>query len=142
MFNDDWMRKKGYLDKTGLTARDLVASREATPLFTLNRHDTVARAVQVMTDHDYSQIPITDGGRFIGSVSETRLYQAIVQNPEVKGRPVEAIMQPAFPFADISMDMDALARMITPESPAVLVRDFKSQETFIITRWDVIRALG
>ena len=32
--------------------------------------------------------------------------------------------------------------MITPDNPAVLVRDFKSQETFIITRWDVIRALG
>jgi predicted transcriptional regulator len=51
-------------------------------------------------------------------------------------------MQPAFPFADVSMDMDALARMITPDNSAVLVRDFKSQETFIITRWDVIRALG
>jgi cystathionine beta-synthase len=34
MFNDDWMRKKGYLDKTGLTARDLVALRPSTPLFT------------------------------------------------------------------------------------------------------------
>jgi cystathionine beta-synthase len=142
MFNDDWMRKKGYLDKAGLTARDLVASRPAAPLFTLDRHDTVSRAVVVMTEHDYSQIPITDGGRFIGSVSETRLYQAIVQDPEVKGRPVETIMQPAFPFADISMGMEALSRMITPETPAVLVRDFKSQETFIITRWDVIRALG
>jgi hypothetical protein len=32
--------------------------------------------------------------------------------------------------------------MITPESPAVLVRDFKTQDTYIITRWDVIRALG
>jgi predicted transcriptional regulator len=51
-------------------------------------------------------------------------------------------MQPAFPFADISMALDALATMITPELPAVLVRDFKSQDTYIITRWDVIRALG
>ncbi|HXT72150.1 MAG TPA: pyridoxal-phosphate dependent enzyme, partial [Vicinamibacterales bacterium] len=142
MFNDDWMRKKGYLDKAGLTARDIVAVRPATPLFSLDRHDTVSRAVTVMTEHDYSQIPITDGGRFIGSVSETRLYQAIVQDPEVKGRQVETIMQPAFPFADISMGMEALSRMITPETPAVLVRDFKSQETYIITRWDVIRALG
>ena len=96
-----------------------------------------------MTEHDYSQIPVTDGGRFIGSVSETRLYQAIVQRSRGQGRtPIETIMQPAFPFADISMDMDALATMITPESPAVLVRDFKSQDTYIITRWDVIRALG
>jgi cystathionine beta-synthase len=142
MFNDDWMRKKGYLDKAGLTARDLVASRPSAPLATLERTDTVSRAVEVMTAHDYSQIPVTDGGRFIGSVNETRLYQAILKEPDVKTRPIETIMQPAFPFADISMDLEALATMITPESPAVLVRDFKSHDTYIITRWDVIRALG
>jgi cystathionine beta-synthase len=142
MFNDDWMRKKGYLDKAGLTARDVVAARPSTPLFTLDRTDTVSRAIEVMTAHDYSQIPVIDGGRFIGSVSETRLYQAIVKDPDVKSHPIETIMQPAFPFADISMGLDALATMITPESPAVLVRDFKTQETFIVTRWDVIRALG
>lgn len=142
MFNDDWMRKKGYLATAGLTARDLVASRPSTPLSTLDPHDTVSRAVEVMTANDYSQIPVTNGGRFIGSVNETRLYQAIVKDPEVKTRPIETIMQPAFPFADISMTLDALATMITPESPAVLVRDFKTQDTYIITRWDVIRALG
>ena len=32
----------------------------------------------------------------------------------------------------------ALAAMISPETPAVLVRDSKSQDTFIITRWDVV----
>jgi len=142
MFNDDWMRKKGYLATAGLTARDLVSARPSTPLITLDPHDTVSRAVEVMTANDYSQIPVTDGGRFIGSINETRLYQAIVKDPEVKTRPIETIMQPAFPFADISMTLDALATMITPESPAVLVRDFKTQDTYIITRWDVIRALG
>ncbi len=142
MFNDDWMRKKGYLGADGLTARDLVSARPSAPLFTLDRHDTVRSAIEVMTAHDYSQIPITDEGRFIGSITDTHLYQAIVKDPDVKTRAIETIMQPAFPFADISMDLPALATMITPESPAVLVRDFKSQDTFIVTRWDVIRALG
>ena len=142
MFNDDWMRKKGYLGTAGLTARDLVAQRASAPLFTLDRHDTVSRAIEVMTAHDYSQIPVIDQGRFIGSINDTHLYQAIVRDPEVKSKPIEAIMQPAFPFADVSMDLVALSTMITPQNPAVLVRDFKSQDTFIITRWDVIRALG
>src|SRR6187402_167719 len=78
MYNDDWMRKKGYLGTAGLTARDLVARRPATPLFTLDRHDTVSRAIEVMTEHDYSQIPVIDQGRFIGSINDTHLYQAIV----------------------------------------------------------------
>ena len=142
MFNDDWMREKGFLEKTGLVARDLVATRERTPLVTLSHLDTVARAIQVMTQHDFSQIPVTDGGRVVGSVSETHLFEEIVRRPGLKSRPIEAVMQPAFPFVDISTGIDALATMITPENSAVLVRDFKSDETFIITRWDVIGALG
>lgn len=142
MFNDDWMRAKGFLEKTGLTARDLVASRAQTRLVTVERTDSVARAVQVMTEHDYSQIPVTADGRVVGSVNETSLYAEIVSHPEVKTRPVEAIMRPAFPFVDISTGIDALAAMITPESSAVLVRDFKSDDTYIITRWDVMQALG
>jgi cystathionine beta-synthase len=95
-----------------------------------------------MTAHDYSQIPVTDDGRIVGSVSETRLFSAIVKNPEIKGKAIDLIMQPAFPFVDISAGIDALATMITPDTPAVLVRDFKSQDTFIITRWDVMQALN
>jgi cystathionine beta-synthase len=142
MFNDDWMRGKGFLEKTGLTARDLVASRQHTPLVTLERNDTVTRAIQIMTAHDYSQIPVTDDGRIVGSVSETRLFAAIVKNPEIKTKAIDLVMQPAFPFVDISAGVDALATMITPDTPAVLVRDFKSQDTFIITRWDVMQALN
>jgi cystathionine beta-synthase len=142
MFNDDWMREKGFLEKTGLTARDLVSSRKQTPLVALERTDVVTRAIQVMTENDYSQVAVTDGGRIIGSVSETHLYSAIVQHPDCKTQPIEAIMQPAFPFVDISTGIDALATMITPDTSAVLVRDFKSQDTYIITRWDVMQALS
>jgi cystathionine beta-synthase len=142
MFNDDWMREKGFLEKTGLSARDLVASRGSTPLVALERRDTVARAIQIMLDNDYSQIPVTDGGRIVGSVSETRLYSDIVKRPEIKTRAVDVVMQPAFPFVDISTGIDALAGMLTPDTPAVLVKDFKSDQTFIITRWDVMQALS
>jgi cystathionine beta-synthase len=95
-----------------------------------------------MTEHGYSQIPVAADGRIVGSLSETQLYAEIVKNPEVAKAPVESIMQPAFPFADISTSVESLAGMLTPENPAVLVRDFKSQQTFIITRSDVIQALS
>ena len=95
-----------------------------------------------MTEHAYSQIPVVADGRLVGSVNEGRLFDQIVRKPELLKGPVEAIMEPALPFADISADLEALAGMMTPDSPAVLVRDFKSDETYIITRWDVIKALS
>src|SRR5438132_3474238 len=44
MYNDDWMRDQGFLEKTGLVARDLVATKHRAPLVTLDRADTVTHA--------------------------------------------------------------------------------------------------
>jgi cystathionine beta-synthase len=141
MYNDEWMGAKGFLEVTGTTARDLVAAGVSGELFTVEAAHSVEEAARLMSLHDFSQVSITKEGRIIGSLNETHLYEEIVRNPGVKKEPVEAIMQPAFPFVDISTPVELLATMITPSNPAVLIRDFKTDKTFIITRSDVIRVL-
>ena len=141
MFNDDWMREKGFLEKSGMTAKDLVASRISGELFAVEASRPVEEAVRVMSDHDFSQISITREGRVVGSLNETHLFDEFLRNPDIKREPVETIMQPAFPFVDISTPVELLSTMITPQNPAVLVRDFKTDKNFIITRSDVIRVL-
>jgi cystathionine beta-synthase len=141
MYNDEWMGAKGFLEVTGTTARDLVATGVSGELFTVEAIRTVEEAARLMSHHDFSQVSITKEGRIIGSLNETHLYEEIVRTPGVKKEPVESIMQPAFPFIDISTPMELLSTMITPGNPAVLIRDFKTDKTFIITRSDVIRVL-
>ncbi len=141
MFNDDWMREKGFLEKSGMTARDLVASGVSGELFAVEASEPVEEAVKMMSAHDFSQISITRDRRLVGSLNETHLYTELVRNADVLRQPVESIMRPAFPFVDVSTPIELLSTMITPENPAVLVRDFKTDKTFIITRSDVIRVL-
>jgi cystathionine beta-synthase len=141
MFNQDWMREKGFIEKHGLTARDLVATRMAGELCSIEASEPVENAVRTMAEHDFSQISVTKDNRLVGSLNETQLYAQLVRSPDVKTQNVESIMMPAFPFVDISTPVDLLSSMITPENPAVLVRDFKTDKTFIITRSDVIRVL-
>jgi len=141
MFNDEWMRAKGFLEKAGMTAATLVASGLSGELCSIEATEPIDAAVRLMREHDFSQISITHDRRLVGSLNETHLYEALLRDPEVVKRPVHEIMQPAFPFVDISTNVDQLATMITPANPAVLVRDFKTDKTFIITRTDVIRLL-
>jgi cystathionine beta-synthase len=141
MFNDDWMRERGFIEKVGMTARDLVAAGVSGELFSLECNEPVEHAIRVMTENDFSQISVTHEDRMVGSLSEAQLYAELVGNPGVRSQPVETIMQPAFPFVDISTPVDLLSKMISPESPAVLVRDFKTDKTFIITRSDLMRVL-
>jgi cystathionine beta-synthase len=142
MFNDEWMSEKGFLEKSGMTARDLVALRVSGELYTIEASRPVEDAVKVMSEHDFSQISVTRDGRVVGSLNEAHLYAEFVRSPDIKRQPVESIMQPAFPFVDASTPVDLLATMITPQSPAVLVRDFKTDKNFIITRSDIIRVLS
>jgi cystathionine beta-synthase len=141
MFNDEWMRTKGFLEVSGMTARDLVALGVSGELFAVEAAQPVEQAVRVMSDHDFSQISVTKNGRIVGSLNETHLYEEFIRDPDLKAKPVEAIMQPAFPFVDASTPVQLLSPMITPDNPALLVRDFKTQKTFIITRSDIIRVL-
>ena len=141
MFNDDWMRAKGFLETSGMTARDLVAQGLSGELCSIEGNEPVEHAVALMSQHDFSQISIMRDRRLVGSLNESHLYAQLVRNPAVKREPVESIMLPAFPFVDASTPVDLLSTMITAENPAVLVRDFKSEKTFIITRSDVIRVL-
>ena len=141
MFNDDWMKEKGFIEKTGMTAGDLVADRLSGELLSLECNEPVAQAIRVMAENDFSQISITHDKRLVGSLNEAHLYEELVKDSNIKGQPVETIMEPAFPFVDASTPVDLLATMITPHNRAVLVRDFKTDKTFIITRSDLIRVL-
>jgi cystathionine beta-synthase len=141
MFNDEWMRERGFLEKSGMTAANLVTSGLSGELRSIEAGEPVEAAVRLMRDHDFSQISITRDRRLVGSLNESHLYEVLVNDPGSLKRPVDEIMQPAFPFVDISTNVDLLATMITRANPAVLVRDFKTDKTFIITRSDVIRVL-
>jgi cystathionine beta-synthase len=141
MFNDEWMRAKGFLEVTGMTARDLVALRVSGELYAVEASRPVEEAIRIMSDRDFSQLSVTRSGRVVGSLNEAHLYDKFVSDPDIKKKPIESIMQPAFPFVDISTPVQLLSTMITRENPAVLVRDFKTDKTFIITRSDIIRVL-
>jgi len=141
MFNDEWMREKGFIEKHGMKARDLVAMKLSGELCSLESEEPVEHAIRLMSEHDFSQLSVMRDNRLVGSLNETHLYNELVRNPDVKRQPVDTIMQPAFPFVDVSTPVDLLQTMITPQNPAVLVRDFKTDKTFIITRSDLIRVL-
>ena len=141
MFNDEWMLEKGFFDKKGLVAKDFVNTNTNGKLITIEMSDTVGNAIKLMSKMDISQIPVTHDKRVVGSLNESLLYAKIISNPEIKNQKIETIMQPAFPFVDISAPIDSLSAMITDKNPAVLVKDFKLDQTYIITRYDIINAL-
>ena len=141
MFNPEWMRMMGYEDVEGATARSLVSAKTATDLLGVEETATVQQAATQMRENDFSQIPVLRAGRIVGSLSEKHVYAQMVSDTHVRDKPVREIMQRPFRYVDIETPVKLLAGMITSESPAVLVRDFPANRTYIVTGYDVLAAI-
>ncbi len=141
MFNDDWMRERGFLDKKNPKAMDLVSGHADKKLITVDAKDKVADAISMMTKYDISQVPVTHNGEFKGSLSDNYLFKKIMEDAGLKNKLVEDVMQPAFPFVDMYSSMEDITKMITRENNAVLVRDHLST-VHIITKQDIIAGIN
>jgi cystathionine beta-synthase len=141
IFNDEWMRKMGYIDKKGMTANDIVGTRKNTEVITIDKKDSIAKALKIINENNFSQIPVTSDDRIVGSIYENLVYDHILRNPGAKDESVDSIMQEAIPFVDITTPIQELSQMTSGDRMAVLVKDFKAGRTFIITKSDIAEAL-
>jgi cystathionine beta-synthase len=141
IFNDEWMLAKGYLDAKGMTALDLVETRKNIELLTIDQNKTISEAYAIMTANNFSQMPVTNGSRIVGSVSEDKILESLLSGKDVKDKPVETIIEEAFLFVDATTSVGALLKMISEKNKAVMVKDFKQDKTYIITKHDIARAL-
>ncbi len=142
MFNDDWMRRMGYIDKKGMTAADIVTSRKNIELTGINKEQTIAEALKLIIENNFSQLPVTSGDRIVGSVSENLVFNQILRNPDSKNDKVESIMREALPYVDITTPVEELSKMISEDRTAVIVKDFKANRNFIITKYDIVEAMA
>lgn len=140
MFNDDWMRERGFLDVDHKTANDLIANHLDKGLVQCASEELVSHAIAKMKDYSISQIPITRDGGFVGHVDDTKLFQQLLDNPELLDTPLENVMQKALPMVKEDTKIDDIKGLINQETPAVLV-ELKNGKFNIITRYDMINAL-
>ncbi|MBI3136753.1 MAG: pyridoxal-phosphate dependent enzyme [Bacteroidetes bacterium] len=139
MFNDDWMRERGFLDEGIKTASDMVARHASKELVTCGTEELVSHAVAKMKKFNISQIPITKDGQFVGCVDDTTLYQQIIENADLINTPINQVMLPALPVVGAKATVEEISRKINKQVPAVLV-DLGEGKHHIVTRHDLINA--
>ena len=141
MFNDDWMRERGFLDEGFKTASDLVGQHGNKPLVMCGSEELVSHAVAKMKTYNISQIPITKDGKIAGYVDDSRLYQAIIENAEIMDAPLSMVMQEALPVMPGNATIEEISKKVNKQVPAVLI-DLGEGKFHIVTRHDLINAIA
>lgn len=140
IFNDDWMRERGFLENAK-TALDAIRHHMDKGLITIGSNETVGNAIVLMKKYSISQIPVKDKETFVGTISDSQLFQRLMDEPSLKDRPVAELMSDPMPIVDSHETIEHVARCITKENPAVLVKTDKG-EHHILTRHDLISSIS
>src|SRR5574343_233855 len=121
IFNDDWMRERGFLDEEITKAEDVIKDHLDKPLVTVRTEELVSHAIDRMRKYKISQIPVVDVNGFVGSVDESDLFQSFITDKNTAERPIREVMGKPFPIVKIGTPVEDVSKLITKDNQAVLV---------------------
>ena len=140
MFNDDWMRERGFLEDEITKAEDVIKDHIDKPLVIARTEELVSHAIERMRKYKISQIPVVDVTGFVGSVDESLLFQSYINDKNTADRPLREIMGAPFPIVPMGTPIEEVSKLFTRENAAVLI-DLGNGNHHIITKYDIIGSI-
>lgn len=140
MFNDDWMRERGFLDEEITTAQDLIKDHADKPLVIARTEELVSHAIDRLRKYKISQIPVIDTNGFVGSLDETDVFRSYVEDKDIAEKPIREIMGKPYPVVKANTPVEEISKLINKDNQAVLV-DLGDGKHHIITKHDIISAI-
>ena len=142
VYNDNWMKDHGFLEERKFsTAKDIVLHRNgASELMAIEQSKTIGEVILFMNQKGIDQIPVLKGNEFVGSISDSKILKSLIENPELRDKPIAEIMDSSFPFVSPHDTVDVMSSMLSKDKKALLIRD-ASNKVHIITQSDLLVAM-
>jgi cystathionine beta-synthase len=140
MFNDDWMRERGFLDEEITTAADLIKGHKDKSLVIVRTEELVSHAIDRLKKFNISQIPVIDMSGFVGSLDESDLFRSYFTDKDIAEKPIREIMGKPYPIVQENTPVEEVSRLINKDNQAVLVQ-LENGKHHIITKHDIISSI-
>jgi cystathionine beta-synthase len=141
LYNDFWMEDQGFIEREAYgDLRDLIGrphGQRAT--ITVGPHDVLTTAHNRLRNAGFSQLPVMDGDRLIGVVTEDDILRFAFGHPERFNEPVSKAMTSTFLRVDKATSINNLVAMLEVRSSAAVMDGEKFQG--LVTRSDVLNYL-
>jgi cystathionine beta-synthase len=152
-FDDNYLIELGFLERhepaprvaevLGLKHRD----GEVPDLITIESHQKVGHAIDLMRQYSISQLPVIRHGSagsladIVGSLQERGLLDLVFRNPDALGDDVAAAMQPPLAAVEATESVDEVFAALTGGSAAVVVAS-NGRPNGLLTRSDLLDYLA
>jgi cystathionine beta-synthase len=138
IYNDDWMRERGFLESE-LRAKDILAKKVKKDFISIKPETAIQEVLRLMRDYDISQLPVKENEEWVGTVGEQQVISALSEN-HLQNASVRDIMAPALPIVNEDITVSQLSKIISRQIPAVIVKK-TAGDYQIISQYDLIQSL-
>jgi len=139
MFNDDWVRDRGFMEADKVKAINLIKEHGSKKLITADAEEDLEEVMKKMTKYNISQVPVVKNDEFVGSLRDADLYSWFSGTDKTNNK-VKDHMSAPYPFIDGNASVDEIASKLNKQNPAVLVRN-REGHAHIITIHDIISSI-
>jgi len=140
VYNDDWMRQRGFLD-TELRVRDIISKKPSKDFVYVTENDALDKAFHLMKERDISQLPVMAGDEMVGALTENNVLSYMLESQDSNGAAiVKDIMGEPFPVVKDDLSLSQLRNFISRKVPAVVSRD-PAGVYQIVTQYDLIQTM-
>lgn len=141
IYNDEWMRERGFLTNEPVNAKAIVERKKIRDLVVVQPTETVADAFNKMKELHITQLPVMEADNMVGSITEHSILKLLVENPEHRTQEIGRVMNKPFPIVELSATGNDISKLVSKDNTAVLVRA-NSGKWHIITEFDLIEAMA
>ena len=138
LFDDEWMRENGFLenDTSSATVADLLAARGGSgAVETATADDRVREVIGRMKRLGISQVPVLDGDKILGIVSERDLLNHLVHGGDA-GDTIANLVEAEFAIVEPVNKVSLAGQLIAKDLTVLVVND--SRLIGVITKIDFI----
>jgi cystathionine beta-synthase len=152
-YDDNYLVELGFLEREAPTpkVREVVRFKQqngdAPELITIESHQKVGQAIDLMREYSISQLPVMRhdaGGSLadvVGSLQERGLLDLVFRNPDALSEEVAAAMQPPLAAVEADESLDEVFSALSGGAPAVVVAT-GGKPTGMLTRSDLLEYLA
>ncbi len=129
------------LDHIGVAPSLRVNQLMSRPVVSIAKMSLVREAVDLMRKKGYSQLPVFDGGRCVGSISEKTILDRAARGESLEGllgRRVREIMDSPFPIVNDDTPLDMVLGLMQGNYGVLVSRG--ENITGILTKSDILKA--
>lgn len=145
LFDDDWMRENGFLDRAwvDIRARDVQAAKTVPGLVTTRPGDLMRDVIALLKSNNFSQVPVIDNNnQLLGIVTEVALLDHLLSagHDHTADETIESLIDPNVPVIQPNTPLETLMDIFSSNSVALI--SVGGQVEGILTKIDILDFLS